>query len=82
VFKPKVDDPIADLRRAVAGFRPGQERLAASRGAMAADVKRTTAQTEPLASVWGSTRNSFTKVPSWRNTWMRSLTRSQTYSRP
>jgi hypothetical protein len=28
VFKPKVDDPIADLRRAVAGFRPGQERLA------------------------------------------------------
>src|SRR6516162_2237277 len=42
VFKPKVDDPITDLRRAVAGFRPGQERLAASRGAMAADVKRTT----------------------------------------
>jgi len=35
----KVADPIADLRRAVAGFRPGQERLAASRGA---EVKRTT----------------------------------------
>src|SRR5215469_2493847 len=34
----KVADPIADLRRAVAGFRPGQERLAASRGA---EVKRT-----------------------------------------
>src|SRR5207245_11541538 len=42
VFKPKVDDPIADLRRAVAGFRPGQERLAASSRAMATDVKRTT----------------------------------------
>jgi len=42
VFKPKVDDPITDLRRAVAGFRPGQERLAASHGAMAADVKRAT----------------------------------------
>src|SRR2546430_16190969 len=28
----KVADPIADLRRAAAGFRPGQERLAASRG--------------------------------------------------
>src|SRR5262249_16672824 len=36
----KVDDPIADLRRAVAGFRPGQERPAASRGAMATEVKR------------------------------------------
>jgi type I site-specific restriction endonuclease len=35
----KVADPIADLRRAVAGFRPGQERLVASRGA---EVKRTT----------------------------------------
>jgi hypothetical protein len=35
----KVADPIADLRRAVAGFRPGQERLAASRRA---EVKRTT----------------------------------------
>ena len=33
----KVADPIADLRRAVAAFRPGQERL--SRGA---EVKRTT----------------------------------------
>src|SRR5262249_24272967 len=42
VFKPKVDDPITDLRRAVAGFRPGQERLVASRGAMATDAKRTT----------------------------------------
>jgi Tripartite ATP-independent periplasmic transporter, DctM component len=30
-----------------------------------------------VPSVWGSTRNSFTKVPSWRNTWMRSLTRSR-----
>jgi hypothetical protein len=49
VFKPKVDDPIADLRRAVAGFRPGQERLAASRRAMATDVKRTTeARRRPL----------------------------------
>jgi hypothetical protein len=49
VFKPKVDDPIADLRRAVAGFRPGQERLAASCGAMATDVKRTTeARRSPL----------------------------------
>src|SRR5262249_28348120 len=38
----KVADPIADLRRAVAGFRPGQERLVASRGAMATEVKRTT----------------------------------------
>ena len=37
----KADDPIADLRRAVAGFRPGQERPAASRGAMATEVKRT-----------------------------------------
>src|SRR5215471_6660666 len=34
----KVAAPIADLRRAVAGFRPGQERLVASRGA---EVKRT-----------------------------------------
>ena len=41
LFKPKVDDPITDLRRAVAGFRPGQERPAASRGAMATEVKRT-----------------------------------------
>jgi len=49
VFKPRVDDRITDLRRAVAGFRPGQERLAASRGAMAADVKRTTeARRRPL----------------------------------
>src|SRR5215467_10045049 len=30
----------AHLRRAVAGFRPGQERLAAKRGAMATEVKR------------------------------------------
>jgi hypothetical protein len=45
----KVDDPIADLRRAVAGFRPGQERLAASRGAMATEVKRTAeARRRPL----------------------------------
>jgi hypothetical protein len=36
---PKVADPIADLRRAVAAFRPGQERLAASSGA---EVRRTT----------------------------------------
>jgi len=35
----KVADPIADLRRAVAAFRPGQERLAASSGA---EVRRTT----------------------------------------
>ena len=35
----KVADPIADLRRAVAAFRPGQERLAVNRGA---EVKRTT----------------------------------------
>jgi hypothetical protein len=35
----KVADPIADLRRAVAAFRPGQERLAASRGP---EVNRTT----------------------------------------
>jgi hypothetical protein len=49
VFKPKVDDPITDLRRAVAGFRPGQERLSASREGMAADVKRTTeARRRPL----------------------------------
>ena len=49
MFKPRVDDRITDLRRAVAGFRPGQERLAASRGAMAADVKRTTeARRRPL----------------------------------
>jgi type I site-specific restriction endonuclease len=34
-----VADPIADLRRAVAAFRPGQERLAASRGA---ELKQTT----------------------------------------
>ena len=52
MFKPKVDDPITDLRRAVAGFRPGQERLAASRGAMAADVKRITeARRHPLVEV-------------------------------
>ncbi len=45
----RVDDPIADLRRAVAGFRPGQERLAASRGAMATEVKRTAeARRRPL----------------------------------
>src|SRR5262245_2173278 len=43
----KVDDPIADLRRAVAGFRPGQERLAASRGAMATEVKRTAEARRP-----------------------------------
>jgi hypothetical protein len=43
----KFDHPIADLRRAVAGFRPGQERLAASRGAMATEVKRT-AEARPL----------------------------------
>ena len=49
MFKPKVDDPIADLRRAVAGFRPGQEGLAARRGAMATDVKRITeARRRPL----------------------------------
>jgi hypothetical protein len=35
----KVADPIADLRRAVAAFRPGQERLAASSGV---EVRRTT----------------------------------------
>lgn len=45
----KADDPIADLRRAVAGFRPGQERPAASRGAMATEVKRTAeARRRPL----------------------------------
>jgi hypothetical protein len=45
----KVDEAIDELRRAVAGFRPGQERLAASRGAMVADVKRTTeARRRPL----------------------------------
>jgi hypothetical protein len=33
---------IADLRRALAGFRPGLERLAGSGGAMATEVKRTT----------------------------------------
>ena len=31
-----------------------------------------------VASVAGSTLNSFTKVPSLRNTWMRSLARSHT----
>ena len=35
----KVADPIADLRRAVAAFRPGQERLGAS---SRAEVRRTT----------------------------------------
>jgi hypothetical protein len=45
----KVDEAIDELRRAVAGFWPGQERLAASRGAMVADVKRTTeARRRPL----------------------------------
>src|SRR5215831_15590466 len=44
----KVADPIADLRRAVAGFRPGQERLVASRGAMATEVKRTAGRRRPL----------------------------------
>jgi hypothetical protein len=34
-----VADPIAELRRAVAAFRPGQERLAVNQGA---EVKRTT----------------------------------------
>jgi len=43
----KADDPIADLRRAVAGFRPGQERPAASRGAMATEVKRTAGRRRP-----------------------------------
>src|SRR6516225_5054753 len=44
----KADDPIADLRQAVAGFRPGQERPAASRGAMATEVKRTAGRRRPL----------------------------------
>ena len=30
MFKRKINDPIADLRRAVAELRPGQERLAAA----------------------------------------------------
>jgi hypothetical protein len=38
VFKRKINDPIADLRRAVAELRPGQERLAASRAAKATEV--------------------------------------------
>jgi chromosome segregation ATPase len=38
VFKRKIDDPIADLRRAVAELRPGQERLAVSREAKATEV--------------------------------------------
>src|SRR5207245_11052537 len=42
VFKPKVDDPIAALRRAGAGFRPGQAGLAARRGTTATGVKRRT----------------------------------------
>src|SRR5262249_61293645 len=45
----KADDPIADLRWAVARFRPGQERPAASRGTMATEVKRTAeARRRPL----------------------------------
>jgi len=40
VFKRKIDDPIADLRRVVAEFRPGQERLAVNREAKATEVRR------------------------------------------
>ena len=39
-------------------------------------------QTDPSPSVFFATKTSFTKVPSGLNTWMRSLGRSQTYSRP
>ena len=40
MFKRKIDDPIADLRRVVAEFRPGQERLAVNREAKATEVRR------------------------------------------
>jgi chromosome segregation ATPase len=40
VFKRKIDDPIADLRRAVAELRPGQERLTVSREAKATEVRK------------------------------------------
>jgi len=40
VFKRKIDDPIADLRRVVAEFRPGQERLAVNHEAKATEVRR------------------------------------------
>ncbi len=38
----KVDDAIDELRRAVAGFRPGRERLASTSRGMVAEAKRTT----------------------------------------
>src|SRR5262249_34095403 len=40
VFKRKIDDPIADLRREVAEFRPGQERLAVNREAKATEGRK------------------------------------------
>ena len=40
MFKRKIDDPMADLRRVVAEFRPGQERLAVNREAKATEVRR------------------------------------------
>jgi len=40
VFKRKIDDAIADLRRAVAELRPGQERLAVSREAKGTEVRK------------------------------------------
>src|SRR5258708_21151514 len=39
VFKRKINDPIADLRRAVAELWPGQERLAASRAAKGTEAR-------------------------------------------
>jgi hypothetical protein len=46
----KVDDAIDELRRAVAGFRPGRERLAATSRGMVTEVKRTTeARRRPFA---------------------------------
>jgi hypothetical protein len=44
MFKLKVDDPIADLRHALAKLQQHHDRLAASRGAAATEVER---RTEP-----------------------------------
>ena len=38
--------------------------------------------TDPDRYVFGSMNASLTNVPSFRKTWMRSLTRSQTYTKP
>src|SRR6266853_1683189 len=45
-------------------------------------LEKAISQTDPAASVFFSWNTSFTKVPSVLKTWMRLLTRSQTYNKP